>query len=189
MHLPQVNYIKDIKKIFSNNFKNCNVLEVGSLNVNGTIRDLFENCNYTGIDVGSGKDVDIVYEGQKFPGLDNNYDTVISCECMEHNPFYLETFLNMWRMTKIGGLIIMTCATDGRKEHGTRSNLPCDSPLTIDKGWDYYKNLNEGHFITPLNFAFFFSTWNFSYNYDWFDMYFYGIKRDKNSNIYGSVAH
>lgn len=181
MHQPQVDFVNFVKNKFPDFFKNKNVLEVGSLNVNGTIRNLFEDCNYTGLDIGPGKDVDVVYEGQKYPGPDNFYDTIISCECMEHNPFYLETFLNMWRMTKINGLILMTCATDGRLEHGTSEHSSLDSPLTIAAGWNYYKNLNEGHFITPLNFAFFFSEWNFSYNYEWFDLYFYGIKRNKNS--------
>lgn len=34
------------------------------------------------------------------------YDITISCNCFEHNPYWRETFLNMHRMTKEGGLCL-----------------------------------------------------------------------------------
>jgi hypothetical protein len=36
------------------------VLDVGSLDINGNNRYLFDNCEYTGLDIGEGPNVDIV---------------------------------------------------------------------------------------------------------------------------------
>jgi SAM-dependent methyltransferase len=176
-HPYQFNYINKLKILFPNYFINKKVLEVGSLNINGSIRVFFANCDYLGIDVGPGKDVDLVCEGQNLDHPTNTYDTVGSCECFEHNPYWVETFNNMHRMTKSGGLVFMTCATTGRPEHGTSRIYPEDSPLTIDKGWDYYKNLTAEDFIHKFNLNNMFLIYEFELNPFYPDLYFYGIKR------------
>jgi SAM-dependent methyltransferase len=177
-HPQQIDYIKTVRDRYPSNFKNSVVLEVGSLNISGTVRDLFKNCVYTGVDIGSGPGVDIICEGQKYNGPDRMYDTVISCECFEHNPFWLETFFNMWRMTKPGGLLVFTCGTTGRQEHGTVRSMPDCSPLTIQYGWeDYYKNLTEQDFRTPFNFDYLFDEHAFAVDLEVADLYFCGIKR------------
>jgi SAM-dependent methyltransferase len=138
----------------------------------------FTNCEYLGIDVGPGRGVDLVCEGQSLDHPNESYDTVGSCECFEHNPHWVETFNNMVRMTKPGGLVFMTCATTGREEHGTRSSQPDDSPLSIDHGWsDYYKNLTQEDFTTPLNLEYFFDSYFFETNEKSYDLYFCGVKK------------
>ena len=42
---------------------NIKVLEIGSYNVNGSIRAFFPNANYTGVDLCDGPGVDIVSSG------------------------------------------------------------------------------------------------------------------------------
>lgn len=176
-HVQQLNYIQSIKESYVSYFKNSQVLEIGSLDINGSVRDFFHNCNYIGIDVGPGKGVDIVCEGQDYNEDDNFFDTVISCECFEHNPYWFETFTNMYRMCKNNGLILFTCATTGRPEHGTSRTSPKKSPLTVAKGWDYYRNLTEIDFTEKFNFSKNFSAYEFSTNTESFDLYFYGIKK------------
>jgi len=177
-HIQQIEYVNSIKLDYPNYFKNKKVLEVGSLDINGSVRTFFEDCDYTGIDVGDGNGVDIVCEGQNFPGEPDYYDVVISCECFEHNPYWVETFENMYRMCKPAGLIVMTCATTGRKEHGTSRTKPNKSPLTVAKGWDYYKNLTEEDFRNNMNFDGTFSKYEFSENKKSLDLYFVGIAAD-----------
>lgn len=176
-HPQQLNYITTIKDRFKENFENSRILEIGSLNINGTIRTFFNNCEYIGLDVGEGKGVDIVCEGQKYDAPSESFDTVISCECFEHNPYWLETFNNMTRLCKPGGLVIMTCATTGRKEHGTSRTSPKDSPLTINKGWDYYKNLTKSDFIDNIQLTVLFEQYEFSEDNEAHDLYFWGIKK------------
>lgn len=175
-HPEQLNFIQETKQKYGNFFKNVAVLEVGSLNINGTVRNFFEDCSYIGLDISSGPGVDVVSLGHEYNAPDNSFDTVISAECFEHNPYWEKTFENMIRMCRSGGMIIVTCATTGRIEHGTARSIPSASPLTIQKGWDYYKNLTEQDFRKfDLNSTF--SEYNFSVNQNSFDLYFYGFKR------------
>jgi len=172
-HTAQREFITEVKTHFPQFFTKKRVLEVGSLNINGTLRDFFSKCDYTGIDVGEGEGVDIVCEGQKYEGPDNSFDVCASAECFEHNPYWIATFSNMIRLCKPGGLVVMTCATTGRSEHGTRRTSPNDSPLTLN--WDYYKNLTEKDFTTNFAINDIFSDYKFSVDAKHKDLFFWGI--------------
>jgi len=176
-HQEQRDYVSKLKTTFSEKFVDKKVLEVGSLNINGTLRDFFSSCDYTGIDVGDGPGVDIVCPGQEYDAPDGSYDVVCSAECFEHNPYWLETFQNMIRLCAKEGFIFFTCATVGRPEHGTSRTNPWASPLTTDLGWDYYKNLTEQDFTDKINFNNYFSTYEWQVNTHSCDLYFYGIKK------------
>jgi SAM-dependent methyltransferase len=145
-HNAQAVFFKQVRKTFPKLFEWKHVLEVGSLNINGTVRDLFTNCNYVGCDLDEGPGVDLAVQGQNLRFPDDSFDVTISAECFEHNPYWKETFLNMKRMTRPGGLITFTCAGKDRPEHGTHASDVGSSPLTVAAGWDYYKNLERHDF-------------------------------------------
>lgn len=147
------------------------MLEVGSLDINGTVRDFFNNCDFIGVDLDEGPGVDVVGQGQELDYPDNSFDTVISAECFEHNPYWLETFVNMHRMAS--GLVVFTCASLGRPEHGTTRTSPSDSPFTVE--WDYYRNLMEEDFTSALDMDDMFERYNFSVNNHSHDLYFWGL--------------
>ena len=175
-HKAQIHFIKSVKKQYKSFFSKAKVLEIGSYNVNGTVRGLFSRCDYTGIDVAPGKGVDIVCPGEKFNAPDSLFDVCISSECFEHNPMWVETFRNMWRMARPDGLIIMTCATTGRPEHGTVNAGVRESLTTrIDEWKSYYRNLSEEDFREQFDFNAMFSLYDFSVNLQAFDLYFYGL--------------
>jgi SAM-dependent methyltransferase len=176
-HQEQRGLISRLSDNLNQKYNHARVLEIGSLDINGSVRDFFTDCDYVGIDIGAGKGVDIVCEGQKFDAPDDSYDQVISCEVMEHNPYWIETFKNMIRMCKPGGLVVMTCATIGRPEHGTTRTTICDSPLTVSVGWDYYLNLRAADFQREIDFNQAFSHCYFKTNWLSYDLYFFGIKR------------
>jgi hypothetical protein len=50
-HQEQKDFVQKLRNNFSNFFTDKKVLEIGSLNINGSIREFFDNCKYTGIDV------------------------------------------------------------------------------------------------------------------------------------------
>jgi SAM-dependent methyltransferase len=173
-HKGQQEFIQLVRRQFSDFFCNKRVLEIGSLDINGSVRSQFPGCDYTGIDVAAGPGVDLVCQGQDYDGLDDSFDVVISCEVMEHNPHWAETMKNMIRVCKPGGLVLMTCATLGRGEHGTARTSPNSSPLTVELGWNYYRNLTAGDFkkhgaTEGLSCA-------FAYNWKSHDLYIVGIK-------------
>ncbi|MEW5965698.1 MAG: class I SAM-dependent methyltransferase [Pseudomonadota bacterium] len=187
-HASQRHFVKIIATQLPHYFSGMRVLEVGSLDINGSVRDFFKDCEYTGLDVAPGPNVDIVCEGQKYDAPSDSYDVVISCEVMEHNPYWAETFQNMIRLCRPGGLIVMTCATTGRREHGTTRTTPKDSPLTVELGWDYYRNLTKRDFEKAIDFNAAFSVHHFQANWGSFDLLFYGIKNSPESKETGDLA-
>lgn len=174
-HPSQQEFIRSLRDFYPAYFNRQRVLEVGSLNINGTVRDYFTDCDYTGIDLGPGPGVDTVAEGHTYAAADDSFMTVLSCECFEHNPYWAETFANMIRMTQPGGLIIMSCATVGRLEHGTRRTTPQDAPLIP---WsDYYRNLEQQDFESVFNIRRLFRSHQWGINPEHHDLYFFGFKR------------
>jgi autotransporter strand-loop-strand O-heptosyltransferase len=182
-HTEQRNFCKSVKAKYPDFFKNKKVLDIGSLDINGSNRDLFENCDYTGLDVGEGKNVDIISIGHLFNGPDNHFDTIISTEVFEHDMFYEETIKNVMRMLKPGGLFLFTCGAPGRPEHGTRRCGAFCAPLLLEvsEEWaDYYKNLTPDDFKVIPKFKETFSDCYFEIKDTDIeipsDLYFYGIK-------------
>lgn len=96
------------------------VLDVGSLNVNGTYRSLVQcrGYGYTGLDICEGENVDIVAEPYCYPFPDNHFDIVISGSCMEHVERPWLWIPELARVLKSGGLLaIVTHHTFPFHEH------------------------------------------------------------------------
>jgi len=169
-HTEQQQYIQHVKELFPDYFTGKDVLEIGSLNINGTVRDYFTDGNHVGVDLDEGPCVDLVARGEELNFPDRSFDVVISCECFEHNPDWEPTFTNMVRMCN--GLVVFTCATTGRPEHGTSNAHPDCSPFTDD----YYRNLTAEDF-EHLPLSNWFSSYEFDVNQQSCDLYFWGIRR------------
>lgn len=168
-HPAQIEFVAALQNKFPDFFIRKNVLEVGSLNINGSIRQFFQQCNYVGVDLGAGRDVDVIAKGEDLSYADGSFDVVASCECFEHNPEWAKTFGNMVRMSC--GLVFFSCATTGRAEHGTRRSNPHDAPFC----GDYYRNLTEEDVQSECDLSAF-KQYEFSTNHDCHDLYFWGIK-------------
>jgi SAM-dependent methyltransferase len=174
-HPQQLFFVQSIKNFMPQYFNGTDVLEIGSLNINGSVRTFFADCRYIGLDVGEGPDVDVVCPGEHFGGRADTFDAVLSCEAMEHNPGWTKTWLNMIRLLRPDGLMIMTCATTGRMRHGTVESKPYDSPLTTALGQDYYRNLEKADFLDLVNLDRWFSVWTFEQDLETRDLYFFGL--------------
>ncbi len=175
-HQEQLNFIRTTSENLTKDYSNRKILEIGSFDVNGSIRQFFEKSTYIGVDLAEGPGVDIVCEGNKLDHPDNTYDVTLSCECFEHNPHWADTFLNMYRMTKQGGIVVFTCATTGRPEHGTTRTSPAVSPGSQSIGWDYYQNLTEVDFQQAFELGKLFDSHFFLTNTNSCDLYFVGLK-------------
>jgi SAM-dependent methyltransferase len=177
-HPQQREFFQKVKDIYPLYFSNSSVLEIGSLNINGTVRDFFtDTTSYIGLDIAPGYCVDVVCQGQDYSEPDNTYDTVLSCECFEHTPHWLEIFKNMIRLCKSDGLVLFTCASTNRREHGTTRTEPSSNPLACVEEWSYYRNLIEEDFTSHHELMSSFKTYWFETNFESCDLYFCGIKK------------
>lgn len=175
-HPEQAEFVKSIRDTFPEKFKGVRVLDIGSLDINGNNRFAFEDCEYIGIDIGMGRNVDIVSRGHEFKD-DKGFDVVISTECFEHDEFWKLTIENAIKLTKPNGIFLFTCATTGRYEHGTRRTSPQDSPFTSQIENDYYMNLTENDIRSAIDMDSHFSIYQFLVNSQPHDLYFWGIKK------------
>lgn len=178
-HKTQQDYCKKIKFLYPQYFINVNVLDAGSLNINGNNRSYFQNCNYTGLDLGNGENVNVISKIHEYSSS-IQYDTIISTETFEHDLYWVRSIMNIIDLLKPGGLFLFTCGTTNRKEHGTINTDTYSSPFTtkIDKWKNYYKNLTENDIRSNINLKFYFSEYKFEVNTESADLYFYGIKKE-----------
>lgn len=184
MHPVQQQFCESVKARFPELFVRSRVLDIGSMDINGTNRYLFEEpLTYVGVDLAQGPGVDIVCLGHDYsPPFGSveeqvGFDVVISTECFEHNPYWQQTFARMVQLTRPGGLVVMTCAGMGRHPHGTSAHTPEASPGSIEQFGDYYANLGLAQFsqlgaIIDQQFG----EWELSYH-PACDLRFWGRKR------------
>jgi SAM-dependent methyltransferase len=180
MHLEARDFTVFVKQMLQDFFIGKKVLDVGSGDINGNNRFLFENCEYDGNDVIPANNVTIVSKTKDLPFANNTFDTIISTECFEHDSEYKESFVKIYNMLKPDGLFCFTCASTNRAEHGTRRSNPYDSYGTIGNIQDmvdYYKNLTEIDLNEALPLNNLFSVWDTYYNSNSKDLYFVGIKK------------
>lgn len=111
------------------------VLEFGSLDINGSVRPIFSPfaSDYVGVDMQEGPGVDIVADASTFDSLDL-FDIVVCCEVYEHTPVWREITANSHRLLTPGGLLVGTCAGEGRPPHSAIDENPI-------RDWEYYANV------------------------------------------------
>jgi SAM-dependent methyltransferase len=90
------------------------VVELGSLDVNGTLRTALPvHASYIGIDVEAGRNVDVVAAGRALPLPAGTADMAIASSVIEHDPTFWLTFLELCRLTKPGGHIYLSAPSNG----------------------------------------------------------------------------
>lgn len=100
------------------------VVEVGSRDVNGTIRSVFAFCDsYIGVDVVPGPAVDVVADFVTWVP-DELADCVVCCEVLEHVDDWRALVRHMADVVKSGGTVIITAATDPRAAHSAVDGGP-----------------------------------------------------------------
>jgi SAM-dependent methyltransferase len=125
-HSAYVNAEKFYHKYCEKNIKNKKILDVGSYDVNGTMKPIFEKGQYVGLDMEAGPNVDIVGVSHDIPFEKDEFDIVISSSCFEHDDMFWISFHEMCRVLKPGGYMYVQAPSNG-PYHG----WPCDN-------WRFY---------------------------------------------------
>jgi hypothetical protein len=119
------------------------VLEIGSLDINGSVRALFgPGIEYHGLDVVDGPGVDEVADAATWRAA-SVYDVVVSTEVLEHAPRWRDILTNAWDAVAPGGILLATCATDPRAPHSAVDGLDV-------RPEEYYANVAPGDVLAHV---------------------------------------
>lgn len=92
------------------------VLEIGSRDVNGSVRNLFPASNYVGVDKRAGVNVDIVADASRWQELEDyvgKCSVVVCCEVLEHTHRARHVVATAGQLLQPGGFFVLTCPTRG----------------------------------------------------------------------------
>jgi hypothetical protein len=117
MHANAYRFITEV--VTRSEPRRLKILEMGSKDVNGSVRPLFYPCDYyVGIDLIEGKGVDIVADAVIWkPSKPMLFDCVVCTEVLEHASAAAELCINAYCLLEINGMFLITCAGPNRPEH------------------------------------------------------------------------
>lgn len=132
------------------------VVEFGSLNVNGSLRQIYEAESWWGLDLIAGRDVDLVADAAWWR-TDKRYDLCLCAEVFEHTPEWPQIIQTAHDVLVPGGLLLASCATGERPPHSVGGgplepfefyrNVPADEMVDALVGWtDVEVTVADGHF-------------------------------------------
>jgi SAM-dependent methyltransferase len=102
--------------------KGKTVIEVGSYNVNGSLRPLIESYQpekYIGVDIIAGSGVDVVCPAENLVNHfgEKSFDVVISTELLEHVRDWRMVISNLKKICKPEGILLITTRSKGFAYH------------------------------------------------------------------------
>ena len=108
------NAVKFYEKYCVENIENKVVIDIGSMDINGTLKPIFNQAKaYIGIDQFPGKNVDIISSSHKI-NLENDYaDIVVTSSCFEHDDMFWISFLEICRIVKPNGHFYINAPSNG----------------------------------------------------------------------------
>jgi SAM-dependent methyltransferase len=120
-HSSCINFGK--KAIKAELIKGKSIIEVGSLNINGSLRpvvELFEPFEYIGVDIAMGPGVDQICPVENLISKfgSNRFDMIICTELLEHVKNWKKAIHNLKHILKPGGTLLVTTRSKGMLYHG-----------------------------------------------------------------------
>jgi len=118
VHQGNRDWLKSVREKYPEHFKDAQVLEIGSYNVNGTARDYFKDAKrYVGVDCCKGKCVDIVCKATETKFKPGEFDTLVYLSVFEHDPIWRAGFEHNLPWVRTGGLILICFGAEGNLPH------------------------------------------------------------------------
>lgn len=137
------------------------ILEVGSHNVNGSVRDYWNlsKCKeYIGVDWRAGPGVDVVSLAHEMK-VTGQFDVVVSSSMLEHDPFWVKSLEAMAARVRFDGVMFLSWGAARNKEHnrdtapdGKFHALPAGKVLRVLPfvGMHVHEFLYEGNHYADL---------------------------------------
>lgn len=116
-----VEFVRD--RLTEDEVRGKRVLEVGALDVNGTVRPLVEAFNpaeYVGVDITMGPGVDVVCDAQNLVERFGpaRFDLLLSTELLEHVRDWRKVISGFKQVLTPGGVVLITTRSHGHPYHG-----------------------------------------------------------------------
>lgn len=109
------------RMLTADNVAGRKVLEVGSHDINGSVRPYVESlkpAEYLGVDIQTGSGVDKVADCEQLvENVGNNWDIVITTEMLEHAENWRLCMEQLASATATGGLLVLTTRSPGFDYH------------------------------------------------------------------------
>lgn len=116
MHLTCMKWLEYCRDKYPEHFNDCRVLEMGSMNINGSVRPYFKNCEHIGIDWMPGPLVDVVSLAHKVR-FRRKFKTLISCSMLEHDPYWEKSLIKMIDLLADDGALFLSWGGIGNLPH------------------------------------------------------------------------
>ncbi|MBS4095584.1 MAG: methyltransferase domain-containing protein [Sulfuricella sp.] len=116
MHLSSYQNMEKLVGRYLDPAQPLTVFDIGSYDVNGSYRPLFDKpgWQYRGVDLGAGPNVDIVLTSPyRLPMPSDSADLLVSGQAFEHVEFFWVTWLEQVRVLKPGGMIFLIAPSRG----------------------------------------------------------------------------
>ena len=116
MHVSSYEHMQRLVSKYLDRDRAIQAIDIGSYDVNGSYRTLFDSPNwrYTGVDLEKGPGVDVVLTSPyRFPFASRSVDVIVSGQAFEHVEYFWMTWLEMIRVLKPGGLIFLIAPSRG----------------------------------------------------------------------------
>lgn len=165
MHDDSYQEMERLVRTYLDPSRSLRVLDVGSADVNGSYRPLFDKprWRYTGADMAPGRNVDhVLRDPYRWELPRHSFDLVISGQAFEHIEYYWRTWHQVVRVLRPGGLIFLLAPSRGPEHRypvdcwrfypdGYRAlaRLEGLEVLEVQTHWDNYWGDTVGAFRKP----------------------------------------
>lgn len=167
MHLPAFRFVAAAAREYQ---AKGPVYEIGSRNVNGSVRALFTELDgYHGIDVSAGVDVDVVADGATYVPPEVPH-TIVCCEVLEHTDAAPRIVQQAGHVLAPGGLLLLTMAGPGRQPHSAVDGGPL-------RDGEFYRNIDLREVMDWASAADVYPLWLMTSADGFADVYYAGRKR------------
>ncbi len=119
------------------------MIEIGSYDINGSVRPLFEGSEYIGLDPQEGPGVDWVGDALDYEP-EGKVDCVVCCETLEHAEDWEGLVKKGMSWLDEDGVFLITAAGPGRKPHSA-----VDGSYNV-RDFENYQNISTGDLAKAL---------------------------------------
>ena len=111
-------WIETVKQKFG--LKHKKVLDIGSMDMNGSPRPLFKDCEYVGIDIQAGVGVDMILDARQDMTKElgkETFDAILCLNTLEHIGLFWKALENIWEVLSPKGYFYLAVPTFGFPQH------------------------------------------------------------------------